>query len=106
MPDEKIIFAQYNGITEYAHFDPMKPDSIAFSTEQDCTGIMDQVKVDRDDPVGKEWRKVASIPMIFYDKAVREGWVNDRAKWHAFLNNPDYKAFRVWGGRIGKSRQI
>jgi len=106
MPDEKIIFDQYNGITEYAHFDPMKPGSIAFSTEQDCDPIVEQVKRDRDAPVGKEWRHVASVPMIFYDQAVREGWVHDRDKWHKFLNNPDFKAFRVWGGRMGRSRQI
>lgn len=102
----KILFDSYNGLNEYVHIDPMQPNKLAFSAEQDCSNIVDYVKSERDLPVGKEWRKVASIPMIFIDKAVREGWNNDRDKWHQFLNNPDYKAFRVWGGRIGKSRQI
>ena len=86
--------------------DPMKPDHLRFSTEQDCSSIIEQVKVERDAPVGKEWRKVAEIPMIFIDQSMREGWFNDREKWRQFLNNPDFKAFRIHGGRIGRIRQI
>jgi hypothetical protein len=106
MPTEKILFDRYNGITEYVHIDPMQPGKLAFSAEQDCAEIIEQVKRERDRPVGKEWRLVAQVPMIFYDKAMREGWHNDPDKWHEFLNNPDYAAFRVWNGRIGKSKQI
>lgn len=102
----KVLFDSYNGMNEYVHFDPMKPNDLTFSTEQDCTAILEQVKRDRDGPVGKEWRLAATVPAVFIDKAAREGWLNDADKWHAFLNDPDHKAFRVWGGRIGKSRQI
>lgn len=106
MPTEKVLFDSYNGINEYLHFDPMKPGKFAISAEQDCTAIIEQVKRERDGSVGKEWRKIACVPMIFVDKAMREGWDKDPAKWHQFLNDPDFKAFRVWDGRIGKSRQI
>jgi hypothetical protein len=106
MPTEKILFDRYNGINEYVHIDPMQPGKLAFSTEQDCASIIEQVKVERDAPVGKEWRKVATVPMIFVDKAMKEGWYNDRDKWHQFLNDPDYAAFRVWNGRMGRSKQI
>jgi hypothetical protein len=106
MPTEKILFDSYNGINEYVHIDPMQPDKLAFSAEQDCQSIIDHVKTEREAPVGKEWRKVATIPAIFIDKAAREGWLNDRDKWHQFLNDPDYWAFRVWGGRMGRSKQI
>ncbi len=67
---------------------------------------MESVKRERDRPVGKEWRLVAQVPMIFFDKAVKEGWVHDRAAWWKWLNDPDHAAFRVWPGRIGKSKQI
>lgn len=106
MASDKILFDSYNGINEYVHFDPSQPGKLAFSAEQNCDAIIEQVKQERDGPVGKEWRKIACVPMIFVDKAMREGWHNDRDKWHQFLNNPDYAAFRVWGGRVGKSKQI
>lgn len=106
MPTEKILFDSYNGIDEYVHIDPTQPGKLAFSAEQDCNSIIEHVKAERDAPVGKEWRKVAVVPAIFIDKAAREGWLDDRDKWHQFLNNPDYSAFRVWGGRIGRTKQI
>lgn len=104
---DKVVFAKYNGLTEYAHFDPMKPqDLIIETTQDDFQSILDDVKRDRDAPVGKEWRLAAKLPMIFYHQAVTEGWVNDTARWHKLLNDPDLKGFRVWGGRVGKSKQI
>lgn len=106
MPTEKRLLASYNGINEYVHHDPMRPDDLIIHAEQDCSVILDHVKQERDRPVGKEWRKVACVPMIFIDKAIREGWNNDQDKWRAFLNDPDNAGFRVWNGRIGKSKQI
>lgn len=103
---DKILIASYNGLKEYQHIDLSRPGDLIIETEQDCESIIDYVKTERDLPVGKEWRKVASIPMIFIDKAAKEGWVNDKAKWHRWLNDPDHSAFRVWSGRIGPTRQI
>lgn len=102
----KRLIAAYNGVTEYQHIDPMKPGDLIVEASQNCANIIEGVKEARNRPVGKEWRHVAEIPLIFYDKAVREGWVNDKARWHKWLNDPDNAAFRVWNGRIGKHRQI
>lgn len=103
---DKVLLSSYLGIQEYQHIDPMKPGDLTIETFQDCQPIIDNVKRMRDEPVGKEWRLVARIPLIFFDKAAKEGWLHDRAKWWAFLNDPDHAAFRVWNGRIGKSKQI
>ncbi len=104
---DKIIFDRYNGLTEYAHFDPMKPDDLVIETVQDdFQGILDQVKSDRDKPVGKEWRLAAKLPMIFYHQAATEGWLHDKARWRKLLDDPDLAGFRVWNGRIGKPGQI
>lgn len=103
---DKVLLASYNGLEEYQHVDPMKPGDLIVETVQDCEAILEYVKTERDLPVGKEWRKVACIPMIFIDKAAREGWINDKAKWHRFLNDPDNAAFRVWRGNIGPTHQI
>lgn len=102
----KELIASYAGIKEYQHVDPMKPGDLIIETVQDCQPILDYVKRERDAPVGKEWRKVASVPMCFFDKAAKEGWLHDRAKWHRFLNDPDNAGFRVWRGNIGPTKQI
>jgi hypothetical protein len=103
---DKVLIANYNGIQEYMHIDPMKPDDLIIETVQDCAPILEYTKELREGPVGKEWRHVACIPNYFIDKASKEGWLHDDAKWHAFLNDPDNKMFRTWPGRIGKSGQI
>lgn len=99
---DKLLIARYNGIEEYMHVDPMRPDDLIIETVQDCSSILEYTKELREGPVGKEWRHVACIPNYFIDKAAKEGWLHDEAKWHAFLNDPDNKLFRTWPGRIGR----
>ena len=106
MSSEKVLLDQYAGIQEIQHVDASKPGDLIIETRQNCQAILDYVKEERERPVGKEWRKVACIPLVFYDKAVKEGWLHDKAKWHAWLNDPDHAHFRVWNGRIGPTRQI
>jgi hypothetical protein len=106
MSSERILFARYNGLTEYAHIDPMKPNDLVIETTQDdFQAILDQVKIDRDKPVGKTWRLAARLPLIFHHQAVQEGWLHDKKRWRQLLNDPDLKGFRVWGGRIGTPGQ-
>jgi len=49
---------------------------------------------------GKDLRHVAEIPMVVVQKAMREGWFNDKAKMKQWLNDPDNKVFRVWQGKV------
>jgi hypothetical protein len=102
----KRLIARYNGLEEYQHIDPMKPDDLIIETVQDCTAVLEDAKQWRDVKPGKDWRHVACVPMYFVDKAAKEGWLHDDAKWHAFLNDPDNKFFRTWPGRIGPSGQF
>lgn len=102
----KKLLAQYNGLTEYVHIDPMKPDDLTIETVQDCTNILEDAKHWRDYVTpGKDLRHVACIPNYFVDKAAREGWLHDNDKWYEFLNNPDNKMFRTWPGRVGRGGQ-
>ena len=45
-------------------------------------------------------RHIAEVPMVVYQKAVREGWDRDRAAWKKWLNNPDNNVFRTWQGKV------
>ena len=102
----KRIFDRYNGLTEYAHFDPMKPGDLIIETVQDdMEGCLERAKQLAEGPVGKEWRHVACIPNIVLHQAMTEGWEHDSAKWRKWLNDPDHAYFRTWKGRIGTPGQ-
>ena len=49
---------------------------------------------------GKEMRHIAEIPLVIYQKGLREGWINDKKKLKQWLNNPDNRMFRTWKGRV------
>ena len=45
-------------------------------------------------------RLVAEIPMVIYNKMLREGSIRDKSHLKRWLNNPDNKMFRVWQGKV------
>lgn len=49
---------------------------------------------------GKDLRHVAEVPLVIYEKAVLEGWANDKDAWKKWLNSPENKPFRTWPGKI------
>ena len=70
-------------------------------TKQNVQPVIDNVKMLSEATTpGKDLRHVAEIPMVVVQKAMREGWFNDKAKMKAWLNNPDNKIFRVWEGKV------
>ena len=70
-------------------------------TKQNVQPVIDNVKMLSEVTTpGKDLRHVAEIPMVVVQKAMREGWFNDKAKMKAWLNNPDNKVFRVWEGKV------
>ena len=75
-------------------------DNFVYQTKQDVRPIIEHCKVLSKQTPGKEMRHVAEISMVVYQKALREGWVNDKAKMKRWLNDPDNKAFRTWQGKI------
>ena len=70
--------------------------------EQDVDGILSDVAEDREtqDLHGRAFRPVAKIPIEVVNRAMREGWMNDRQAWRRWLNDGDNRAFRVWQGRV------
>ena len=75
-------------------------DNFVYHTKQDVNPIIEHCKVLSELKPGKEMRHVAEIPMVVYQRAMREGWINDKAKLKRWLNDPDNKAFRTWQGKI------
>lgn len=77
-------------------------DQLIYQTKQDINPVVDHVKFLRDNTTkhGKDMRHVAEVPMVLWQKAVREGWQKDEAKWKKWLNDPDNEIFRTWKGKV------
>jgi hypothetical protein len=75
---------------------------VVFQTEQDVTDIISDVKAKGDvDQSKRTFRHVGTIPAAVIEQATREGWLHDKARWKAWLNDADNRAFRVPGtGRV------
>jgi len=77
-------------------------DKLVYHTKQNVQPVIDHVKNLKDNTIkpGKDLRHVAEVPMVVYQKAIREGWANDDKAWKKWLNNPDNKVFRTWEGKV------
>jgi len=75
-------------------------DKVVYHTKQDIQPTLDYVKNLSEYTPGKDLRHVAEIPMVVYQRAVREGWAQDSAQWKKWLNHSDNKPFRTWKGKV------
>jgi|TARA_Y100000114_G_scaffold63939_1_gene58576 hypothetical protein len=98
MARRTIIDTKTNFISEFATED----DKFVYHTQQNVAPVLDHVKKIKElNPVpGKEMRHCAEIPMVIYEKMVREGWAQDKAKMKRWLNDPENKMFRTWQGKV------
>jgi len=71
-----------------------------YHTTQDVKPVLEAVKNYSEMQPGKEFRHVAEIPMVIYQKMLREGSIKDKKHLKKWLNDPDNKMFRVWKGKI------
>jgi hypothetical protein len=91
-------------------FDPYRRRKITYiedggksyiETKQDCTSIVEAAKALSELPHNdKSLKPVALIPEEVLNQAMLEGWFHDKARWRAWANNPDNKAFRITTGRL------
>ena len=75
-------------------------DKFIYNSYQNVQPVIEHAKVLSEQTPGKEMRHIAEIPMVIYQKAVREGWAEDKKKFKEWLNDPDNKMFRSWKGRV------
>jgi hypothetical protein len=76
-------------------------DQLSVHTEQDATRVLMANARDRDvDQSKRAFRLAARIPLSVIQQAAQEGWLHDKARWRRWLNDPDNRHFRVWGGKV------
>lgn len=98
MSNKKHLIAEFGDFKSYVQDDGA--GGFYLTEEQDCQSIMDECSMLRDKPPGKEWRHVAEVPRAVVNQALREGWYHDDKAWARWLNDSEFKKFRVWEGRI------
>ena len=82
--------------------------SLTTGTHQDCTPIVDHVAALRNEGFhgSKDMRLAASVPFVVVEKYCNDKGISFRdfslSQEHKirFLNDPDYKNLRVWGGKV------
>ena len=73
---------------------------VVYQTKQDIQPTLEYVKQLSEHTPGEDFRHVAEVPMVIYQKAIREGWAQDSAQWKKWLNHSDNKPFRTWKGKV------
>jgi hypothetical protein len=95
-----VIYDASGNIVRKVHFDEVDGDAV-FETVEDFTDCVESVKVLRDHHKDRgDMKHVARVPVTVVERAMREGWFHDQKAWNKFLNDPDNKDFRVWGGNL------
>jgi len=84
----------------YSHEFATEDEKVVYHTKQNVAPVIQHCKTLAEHKPGKDFRHVAEVPMVIYQKALREGWAQDNKKWKQWLNNPDNKLFRTWGGKV------
>lgn len=89
-------------VRRHAHNDT-EGGRVVIASEMECDALIkaNRARAEAREGVRDEvFRPVASIPLPLAEKMMQEGWFNDDKKMAAWLNDPDNRAFRIWGGRI------
>lgn len=94
------LLEAYGSYREYHIKDHNLSGKNHFLLLEDCTPMIEHAKRMSDMEPGKEFRWAAEIPYHAWNRARREGWINDRKAWKRWANDPDNKAFRIWPGRL------
>ena len=75
-------------------------DKIVYHKKQNVQPVVEHCKNLSEQQPGKEFRHVAEIPMVIYQRMVRDGSINDKQALKKWLNDPDNQAFRTWKGKV------
>ena len=95
------IYDRNGNVVRVAHTDASDPSRLAWETIEDHEPTIESAKLLREYVTRQDtFRHVARVPLTVYEQALREGWADDEDAWEKWLNNPDNRDFRVWGGQV------
>ena len=91
------------GMTQLFHYDADK-DEFTIETRQDVSALIEANKAkfnatDNNARYG-EWSQVASIPLNIYYELKKQGILEDKKRFKAWLNDPENRYFRTRSGQV------
>jgi hypothetical protein len=96
----RALFDHSGGVVRWVSTAP-GDDAVTVHDAQEVGDILRANARDADvDQSGRHFRLAARVPLAIINKARAEGWENDEARWRKWLNDPENRMFRVWGGRV------
>jgi hypothetical protein len=94
------IYDATRNVARVAHTDEVE-GKLTFETLEDHEPTIESAKALREHVTRRDpFRHVARVPLIVYEKALREGWADDEAAWKRWLNSSENRDFRVWEGTV------
>lgn len=99
----ELLLSKYGSFKQVVHTDSSDPNTLIVEDIQNLEPIIERAKAlsDRSPVKGETFRHIGFMPAFFWNKAVREGWLNDEKELKKrFINNPELKAFRTWPGTV------
>jgi hypothetical protein len=99
MPERRFTYMDGGGIRRTLVWDEVDPSWFGVFAEADMTNL---ARVNREQAEHESARHatttIARVPFTVWEKAHHEGW--DQKDWDKFLNDPENRDYRVWGGRL------
>lgn len=88
-------------VRRHAHNDT-EGGRVVIASEMECEALIrsNRARAENLKTKGETFRPVASIPLPLAERMMQEGTFNDDDAMKKWLNDPDNRAFRIWGGRI------
>lgn len=102
MTERVEIYDRFGSVIRVMHRDRQNVNAFAAEIIEDCEPYLDAVKEEREnmDTRKSHYRPIAHIPVHVTERAMREGWYNDKKAWKRWLNDSDNKHFRIWEGNV------
>ena len=99
MPERRFTYMDGCGMRRTLVWDEAAPDWFGVFAEADMTNL---ARLNREQAEHESARHMtttlARVPFTVWEKAYHENW--DQKDWDKFLNDPENRDFRVWGGRL------
>ena len=106
---EKLIYDHRGDVVRTLYVADPTQDALdqdaTWVIEQECDPVLEHVRFLRDAGAqrfgpGGHWRHVAEIPAVMAEPMMRDGSLNDSARLKRLLNSNEYRALRVYEGRL------
>jgi hypothetical protein len=101
------LFAERGNHRIFTHTEDVNrtTEKFVIASEMECDALIQENRRLRQDRESGDRRKetfrlVARFPAPIVEQAMQEGWFHDDDEWAKKVNDPQYRDFRVAGGRF------